>query len=107
MLGGSNGRMRKGGVHPPRPAVIDLLRACGLTIAITGEGSVGGEPVGDLDAGPATALRPLAVSGDMAAEVIDELPVLAGLAAQLPGASRMTAAAELRAKGAGRRPAVA
>jgi 3-phosphoshikimate 1-carboxyvinyltransferase len=91
-------RIRSVGVNPTRTAVIDLLRACGLGIAISGEGSVGGERVGDLDAGPAAALRPLSVSGDMAAEMIDELPVLAVLASQLPGTSRITGAAELRVK---------
>ena len=107
LVHGSHVRIRKVGVNPTRSAVIDLLRACGLAIVITAEGSVGGEPVGDLDAGPAGALRPLSVSGDMAAEMIDELPVLAVLASQLPGTSRITGAAELRVKESDRIAAMA
>jgi 3-phosphoshikimate 1-carboxyvinyltransferase len=107
LVRGSRVRIRKVGVNPTRTAVIDLLRACGLEIAITGERSVGGEPVGDLDAGPAAALRPLSVNGDMAAEMIDELPVLAVLASQLPGTSRITGAAELRVKESDRIAAMA
>jgi 3-phosphoshikimate 1-carboxyvinyltransferase len=98
LVHGSRVRIRKVGVNPTRTAVIDLLRACGLTITISGERSEGGEPVGEVEVGPAPALRPLSVSGGMAAEMIDELPVLAVLASQLPGTSRITGADELRVK---------
>jgi 3-phosphoshikimate 1-carboxyvinyltransferase len=107
LVHGSRVRIRKVGVNPTRTAVIDLLRACGLAIAITGKRSEGGEPVGDLEVGPAPALRPLSVSGGMAAEMIDELPVLAVLASQLPGTSRITGAAELRVKESDRITAMA
>jgi 3-phosphoshikimate 1-carboxyvinyltransferase len=100
-------RIRDVGINPTRTAVIDLLRACGLAIAITSERSEGGELVGDLEVGPAPALRPLSVSGGTAAEMIDELPVLAVLASQLPGTSRITGAAELRVKESDRIAAIA
>jgi 3-phosphoshikimate 1-carboxyvinyltransferase len=95
---GSRLRIRNVGTNPTRTAVIDLMRGCGLTIAISSVRFAGGEPVGDLEVGPPAALRPLNVSGGMAAEMIDELPVLAVLASQLPGTSRITGAAELRIK---------
>jgi 3-phosphoshikimate 1-carboxyvinyltransferase len=107
LVHGSQVRIRKVGVNPTRSAVIDLLRACGLAIAISNERSESGEPVGDLEVGPAPALRPLSVSGGMAAEMIDELPVLAVLASQLPGTSRITGAAELRVKESDRIAAIA
>ncbi len=98
LVHGSRVCIRNVGINPSRTAVIELLRACGLAIAIKGERSVGGEPVGDLVVGAATALLSLSISGGMAAEMIDELPVLAVLASQLPGTSRITGAAELRVK---------
>jgi 3-phosphoshikimate 1-carboxyvinyltransferase len=107
LVHGSQVRIRNVGINPTRTAVIDLLRACGLAIAINGERSEGGEPVGDLEVGPAQALRPMSVSGGMAAEMIDELPVLAVLASQLPGTSRITGAAELRVKESDRIAAIA
>ena len=107
LVHGSQVRIRKIGVNPTRSAVIDLLRACGLAIAISNQRSESGEPVGDLEVGPALALRPLSVSGGMAAEMIDELPVLAVLASQLPGTSRITGAAELRVKESDRIAAIA
>jgi len=98
LVGGSRVRIRNVGTNPTRTAVIDLLRGCGLPIALEGERSEGGEPVGDLEAGPATELRVLSVNGGHAAEMIDELPVLAVAASQLPGTSRIAGAAELRVK---------
>ena len=98
LVRGSRARIRNVGINPTRTAVIDLLRACGLAIDINGARSEGREPVGDLEVGTAPSLRSLSVSGGMAAEMIDELPVLAVLASQLPGTSRITGAAELRVK---------
>jgi len=107
LIRGSSLRIRNVGINPTRTAIIDVLRACGLAIAVTGERSESGEPVGDLEVGPAPALLPLSVSGGMAAEMIDELPVLAVLASQLPGTSRISGAAELRVKESDRIAAVA
>jgi len=98
LIGGSRVRIRNVGANPTRTAVIDLLRGCGLPIALDGERSEGGEPVGDLEVGPATELRAMSVNGGRAAEMIDELPVLAVAASQLPGTSRIAGAAELRVK---------
>jgi 3-phosphoshikimate 1-carboxyvinyltransferase len=54
--------------------------------------------VADLEIGPAGQLRSFAIGPDLAAELIDELPVLAVAACGLPGTSRVTGAAELRVK---------
>jgi len=98
LVDGSTLRIRNVGTNPTRTAFIDLLRACGMAIAIGAARSAGGEPVGDLEVGTASVLRPLSVTGSLAAEMIDELPVLAVAASQLPGTSRITGAAELRVK---------
>ena len=58
----------------------------------------GPEPVADLEAGTAGEARPLEIGGATAAELIDELPVLAVAATLLPGVSRIAGAGELRVK---------
>lgn len=94
-------------INPTRSAFIDLLRVSGMTIDIDGARSVGGEPVGDLEVGAAAELRPVSVNGSMAAEMIDELPVLAVAASQIAGTSHITGAKELRVKESDRIAAMA
>lgn len=98
LLAGSGVRIRNVGTNPTRTAFLDLLRACGINVAVSGMRTAGGEEVGDLEVAPGPELRPVAVGGSQAAEMIDELPVLAVAASQLPGTSRITGAAELRVK---------
>jgi 3-phosphoshikimate 1-carboxyvinyltransferase len=107
LVAGSRLRLRNVGVNPTRTGFIELLRACGMRIAETGTRSVGGEPVGDLEVAPASELRPVSVNGGVAAEMIDELPILAVAATQLPGVSRITGARELRVKESDRIAAMA
>ena len=54
-----------------------------------------------------TKARPVSVNGGVAAEMIDELPILAVAATQLPGVSRITGARELRVKESDRIAAMA
>lgn len=98
LVAGSRLRLRNVGVNPTRTGFIELLRTCGVQIAATGARLVGGEPVGDLEVAPASELRSVSVNGGVAAEMIDELPILAVAATQLPGVSRITGARELRVK---------
>ena len=95
---GSRIRMQGTGVNPTRIAFVALLRASGFKIDETNRRKVGGEPVADLKVTPATGLRPIHLSGGTAAEMIDELPVLAVAATQMPGQSVISGAAELRVK---------
>jgi 3-phosphoshikimate 1-carboxyvinyltransferase len=86
------------GVNPTRTAFIDLLLGCGFQVKFSKSRFVGGEPVADLEVTSAVALRSIQVSGDRAAEMIDELPVLAVAATQIPGRTVISGAAELRVK---------
>jgi len=94
-------------INPTRSALIDLLRISGMTIDVEGARLVCGEPVGDLEVGTAEELRPVSVDGNMAAEMIDELPVLAVAASQIAGTSHITGARELRVKESDRIAAIA
>jgi 3-phosphoshikimate 1-carboxyvinyltransferase len=86
------------GVNPTRTAFIDLLLGCGFQVKFSKSRFVGGEPIADLEVTSAAVLRSIQVSGNRAAEMIDELPVLAVAATQVPGRTVISGAAELRVK---------
>ena len=100
-------QIRNAGANPTRMKFIDLLHEVGIEVAMNGARTAGGEPVVDLVVGTAPSLRPVSIDGPVAAEMIDELPVLAVAATQLPGTSRITGAAELRVKESDRIAAMA
>jgi 3-phosphoshikimate 1-carboxyvinyltransferase len=107
LVSGSQVRIRSAGINPTRTSFLEVLRTSGFAVAVEGARVAGGEPVGDLSAEAKPELRPLSVNGGLAAEMIDELPVLAVAATQLPGTSRITGAAELRVKESDRVAAMA
>ena len=107
LVPGSSLRLESVGVNPTRTAFLDLLRTIGFTIESSNERVSGGERAADLEVHPAKDLRALNVGGEAAAEMIDELPVLAVAATQLPGESRITGAAELHVKESDRIAAIA
>ena len=98
LMPGSRVRLEGVGVNPTRTAFIDLLMGCGFQVKFSKPRFAGGEPVADLEVTSAVALRSIQVTGDMAAEMIDELPVLAVVATQIPGKTVISGAAELRVK---------
>lgn len=107
LVSGSQVRIHNAGTNPTRTSFLDVLRACGFAVAVEGVRWAGGEPVGELSAGPTPGLRPMTVDGGLAAQMIDELPALAVAATQLPGTSRISGAAELRVKESDRIAAMA
>jgi 3-phosphoshikimate 1-carboxyvinyltransferase len=86
------------GVNPTRTAFLELLRESGFNIETSRERESGGELVADLYLHTAAELHPFEVVGAAAAEMIDELLVLAVAATQLPGESHISGAAELHVK---------
>ena len=85
------------GVNPTRTGVLDALRAMGASITLADERLVGGEPVADLVC-VAGALTGIEIAGELAVRAIDELPLLAAIAAHATGETRIRDAAELRVK---------
>jgi 3-phosphoshikimate 1-carboxyvinyltransferase len=98
LVPGSHLRMTGVGLNPTRTAFLELLRRAGFAISVSAEGDSGGEPIGTIEVGGARELHPITLEGGAAAEMIDELPVLAVAATQLPGTSRISGARELRVK---------
>jgi 3-phosphoshikimate 1-carboxyvinyltransferase len=99
-------RIRNVCINPARTGFFRLVERMGARIGMENERTAGGEPVADLVVGPA-ALRGIDVGGDEVPDGIDEIPMLAVLAARARGETRITGAGELRVKETDRIAAVA
>jgi 3-phosphoshikimate 1-carboxyvinyltransferase len=100
--------VRDVGVNPTRTGFLDVLAEMGVSVRRTRERVVCGEPVADLSAGFAGNLQaPSAVGGDRLPRLIDEVPVLAVLAALARGTTTIRDAVELRHKESDRLAAMA
>ena len=91
------------GLNPTRTAVLDVLRRMGADLEILPCDELQGEPLGDVRVrGPESASGPVLkggrIEGQMTAEVIDELPVLAVLGAASEEGLTIRDASELRFK---------
>jgi 3-phosphoshikimate 1-carboxyvinyltransferase len=84
-------------VNPTRTGLLAVLGRMGADVSLENEVSMAGEPVADIRVEPG----PLVGTTVRAAEIpalIDEVPVLAVLAARAAGETRVEGAAELRVK---------
>jgi 3-phosphoshikimate 1-carboxyvinyltransferase len=107
LVPGSQLKVKSTGLNPTRTAFLDLMQTAGIEVAFFNQRDVSGERAGDLAVGAAHALRPVSVDGHTAAEMIDELPVLAVAATQMSGTSRIAGARELHVKESDRIAAMA
>jgi len=89
--------LRNVGLNPTRRGVVDILRRMGARVEVENERSICGEPMGDLIV-RGSSLKRVRIAGDVIPNVIDEIPVLAVAATQVPGEVVIRDAAELRAK---------
>ena len=85
------------GINPTRTGFFAAVARMGGRVEVLNRRESGGEPVGDLLARPAR-LRGIEVGGEEVPSMIDELPILAVLAARAEGETVVTGAEELRAK---------
>jgi 3-phosphoshikimate 1-carboxyvinyltransferase len=87
------------GLNPTRAALLDVLTALGAHIAVLDLEEKNAELVGTVQVGsPPEGLRSTEISGSLAAQLIDELPVLAAIAPYTAGGIRIRDAKELRVK---------
>lgn len=93
------------GLNPTRTGIIDVVTRMGGDIEILEERIVSGESVGDLRV-RYSALKGCDINGADIPRLIDELPVIALLATQADGETRITDAGDLRNKEADRITAV-
>jgi 3-phosphoshikimate 1-carboxyvinyltransferase len=94
------------GLNPSRLGFIDLLKRMGARIEVAEQYKSGGEPVGSLHVLPGP-LHGVEVGAEAIPAFIDEVPLLAGLAAFAQGITRIRGAGELRHKESDRLAAVA
>ncbi|MDQ2747901.1 MAG: 3-phosphoshikimate 1-carboxyvinyltransferase [Acidobacteriota bacterium] len=90
------------GLNPTRTAILDVLRSFGADIEILSQRETGNEIVGDLRIRGRENLSPETnsnlVSGDVIANLIDEIPILAIFGTQIKGGLEVRGAGELRVK---------
>jgi len=98
------------GMNSTRKAVVDAMQQLGARIEISNERLQCNEPVADLIVRSGVQTRPdgspNVLRGDIIANLIDEVPVLAVFGSQLPGGLEIRDAAELRVKESDRITAV-
>ena len=87
------------GLNPTRAALLDVLTALGVNIAVLNLEEKNAELVGSVQiSAMPEGLRSTTVSGALAAQLIDELPVLAAIGPYTSGGIRIRDAKELRVK---------
>ncbi len=86
-------------VNPTRTGFLDAIAAMGGEVVLEDRRDAGPEPIATLVVrGPARELRATEIAGDLAVRSIDELPILAVLAARARGTTIVRDAEELRVK---------
>ncbi len=87
------------GLNPTRASLLDVLMALGAHISVLNLEEKQAELVGTVQiSAPAQGLGSTEISGLLAAQLIDELPVLAAIAPYTSGGIRIRGARELRVK---------
>ncbi|MFP5276078.1 MAG: 3-phosphoshikimate 1-carboxyvinyltransferase [Acidobacteriota bacterium] len=87
------------GLNPTRAALLDVLTALGAHISVLNLEEKHAELVGTVQiTGPAEGMGTTAITGPLAAQLIDELPVLAAIGPFTSGGLRIRDAKELRVK---------
>jgi 3-phosphoshikimate 1-carboxyvinyltransferase len=97
-LTGSVLEVRDVGVNPSRLGFLEVMARMGVPVGTATEREELGEPVGTIRVGPAAGLRGTNVDEGELPLVVDEVPVLASIAAHATGDSRFSGAGELRVK---------
>jgi 3-phosphoshikimate 1-carboxyvinyltransferase len=106
---GSRLEMPNVGLNPTRAGVVEVLRRFGADIRIADERESGGELIGTLAVKHSGVLSSGAnrIDGDIVANIIDEVPILAVFGTQVEGGIEIRGAGELRVKESDRIAAVA
>lgn len=94
------------GLNPTRTGLLKVLRRMGIEPEQSKDHSTTGEPTGQIRISTAKTLKPVHVTASETPLLIDELPILAVLAARADGVSVIRGASELRHKESDRIAAV-
>lgn len=97
LLTGSSEVWVRTGTNPTRTGFLDILRAFGAEVRSRSETVLGGEPVAELSV-RSTGLRGAEIAGALTLRALDEVPLVAALAAFAEGPTEIRDAGELRVK---------
>ena len=97
-LTGGELRIERVGLNPSRTHFLEVLDRMGVRTHVEVEGEELGEPVGTLAVAAVSTLRGTTVTARELPLVVDEVPILATLAAHARGETRFLGAGELRVK---------
>jgi 3-phosphoshikimate 1-carboxyvinyltransferase len=86
------------GLNPTRTKILDLFRSIGGSVEVSRESIVAGEPFGDLLVKSSPLKGEVKLEGTDAAELIDEIPILAATLAVGGVSLQVRGASELRGK---------
>ena len=85
-------------LNPTRTGLLDVIRAMGAEVAVSGMREEAGEPVGDVTVRGPASLAAFDVPPEWVPRLVDEVPAWIVLASAARGTSRVTGASELRVK---------
>jgi len=105
IIPGSRVTVNKVGLNPTRTGLLDVLLEMGAKISIANTTESAGEPMGDVTV-EGQGLKGIAIGGDLIPRLIDEIPVLAVVAAAAAGKTTIKDASELKVKESNRLQAV-
>lgn len=105
-LTGSSITLRDVGLNPTRLRFLDVMGRMGIRVTRSVDREELGEPVGSLHVAAVDGLAPVRVEAAELPLVIDEVPILALLAAHASGESTFSGAGELRVKESDRLAAI-
>jgi 3-phosphoshikimate 1-carboxyvinyltransferase len=97
-LTGGETTVERVGCNPTRTAFLRVLARMGAHVEIATTGEELGEPVGALRISATHGLQGIVIAPDDLPGIVDEVPVLAAVAAHAEGQTRFGGAAELRVK---------
>ena len=97
LVPGSELLIRNVGINPTRAGILTVIRAMGGNLTVLNERACAGEPVADLLVS-ASSLHGTTVEGNLIPALIDEIPMIAVMAAFANGQTVIRDAAELKVK---------
>lgn len=95
---GSEVLLKNVGINPTRDGMLRVCRAMGADITLLNEQNSGGEPVADLLVRYTPSLSSTVIEGELIPTLIDEIPIIAVLAATANGTTVIRNAEELKVK---------
>ena len=98
MVPGSEILLKNVGINPTRDGMLRVCHAMGADITLMNKQSSGGEPVADLLVRYTPSLSGTVIEGELIPTLIDEIPIIAVLAATANGTTVIRNAEELKVK---------